>query len=112
MTGLDILIIGRSRRTVDTATEQLRSLGFTARGVIADDEAVTMLDAREVTTLSAIEDVDKPLRGIPAAIGRLLVDPPQGWEFTTAGGLFQAPRFVVCADGSGNGVGGVCTIPD
>ncbi|MFE7796814.1 hypothetical protein [Nocardia sp. NPDC057440] len=51
MTGLDILIIGRSRRTVDTATEQLRSLGFTAHGVIADDEAVTLLDAREVTTL-------------------------------------------------------------
>ncbi|WP_406234345.1 hypothetical protein [Nocardia sp. NBC_01009] len=64
MTGLDILIIGRSRRTVDTATKQLRSLGFTAHGVITDDETVTVLDAREVTTLLIGGDVQRESRAL------------------------------------------------
>ncbi|WP_069165489.1 hypothetical protein [Nocardia altamirensis] len=61
---MDILIIGRSRNTVDTATAQIRAHGFTAEGVIADQDALAALDTGEFGTLligGGVERVSREL---------------------------------------------------
>ncbi|MEV0295781.1 hypothetical protein [Nocardia sp. NPDC050710] len=48
---MDVLIIGRSKGAVDTAATRLHALGFTARGVTTDHEALAALDTERFGTL-------------------------------------------------------------
>ncbi|WP_067477604.1 hypothetical protein [Nocardia amamiensis] len=59
---MDLLIIGRSRNTVDAAVEQVRARGFTVRGVTTDDEALAALDTGEFGNLLIGGGVEKRSR--------------------------------------------------
>jgi len=48
---MDVLVVGRSRSTVDAAIGLLETWGFPARGVTADEEALTALDSRRFRVL-------------------------------------------------------------
>lgn len=48
---MDVLVVGRSRSTVDTAIGLLETWGFAAQGATADEEALTALDTRRFRAL-------------------------------------------------------------
>ncbi|MGW4714498.1 hypothetical protein [Nocardia sp. NPDC004260] len=59
---MDLLIIGRSRNTVDAAVQRVRAAGFSARGVTTDDEALAALDTGEFAHLLIGGGVEKRSR--------------------------------------------------
>ncbi|MEV6556521.1 hypothetical protein AB0M22_12450 [Nocardia sp. NPDC051756] len=61
---MDILVIGRGRNVVDSAIPQIQAQGFTAHGVIADEDALAVLDREPVGILligGGVERVSRDL---------------------------------------------------